>query len=68
MVKGVNAMKKKNKNKVKSQFKPPKIEPYIGTMISADLGGVKVSNPSYRKYYKDLIKWKYQITQQLVCL
>jgi len=25
-------------------------------MISADLGGVKVSNPSYRKYYKDLIK------------
>ena len=49
-------MSKKNKNKIKSQFKPPKIEPYIGTMISADLGGVKVSNPSYRKYYKDLIK------------
>ena len=25
---------------------------YIGSYISGDLGGVKVSNPSYRKYYK----------------
>tara|TARA_R110002020_G_scaffold446367_1_gene658640 strand:- start:314 stop:484 length:171 start_codon:yes stop_codon:yes gene_type:complete len=56
LVKDVSAMSKKNKNKIKSQFKPPKIEPYIGTMISADLGGIKVSNPSYKKYYKDLIK------------
>ena len=28
---------------------------YTGSMIDADLGGVKVSNPSYRKYYKGLI-------------
>ena len=29
--------------------------PYIGSYISGDLGGVKVSNPSYRKYYKGMI-------------
>ena len=28
---------------------------YMGSYISGDLGGVKVSNPSYRKYYKGLI-------------
>ena len=28
---------------------------YMGTYISGDLGGVKVSNPSYRKYYKGMI-------------
>ena len=28
---------------------------YMGTMIDADLGGVKVSNPSYTKYYKGMI-------------
>ena len=28
---------------------------YIGTMIDADLGGVKVSNPSYKKYYRGMI-------------
>ena len=28
---------------------------YMGTMIDADLGGVKVSNPSYAKYYKGMI-------------
>ena len=28
---------------------------YIGRYIKGDLGGVKVSNPSYRKYYKKLI-------------
>ena len=28
---------------------------YIGSYISGDLGGVKVSNPSYRKYYKGKI-------------
>ena len=33
----------------------PKPEKYIGTHIKGDLGGVKVSNPSYKKYYKDLI-------------
>ena len=30
-------------------------EPYIGSYIKGDLGGVKVSNKSYKKYYKDLI-------------
>ena len=28
---------------------------YMCSYISGDLGGVKVSNPSYRKYYKGLI-------------
>ena len=28
---------------------------YIGRYISGDLGGVKVSNPSYKKYYKGLV-------------
>ena len=30
-------------------------EPYIGSYIEGDLGGVKVSNKSYKKYYKKLI-------------
>ena len=29
--------------------------PYNGSYISGDLGGVHVSNPSYRKYYKGMI-------------
>ena len=28
---------------------------YIGSYISGDLGGVKVGNPSYKKYYKGLV-------------
>jgi hypothetical protein len=28
---------------------------YMGSYISGDLGGVKVSNPSYKKYYKGLV-------------
>ena len=28
---------------------------YNGSYISGDLGGVKVGNPSYKKYYKGLI-------------
>ena len=28
---------------------------YMGRMIDADLGGVKVSNPSYKEYYKGMI-------------
>ena len=28
---------------------------YRGSYISGDLGGVEVSNPSYRKYYKGMI-------------
>ncbi len=30
-------------------------EPYIGTYIEGDLGGVKVSNPSLLNYYKKLM-------------
>ena len=33
----------------------PKVDPYIGKMIKGDLGGKKVSNPSYAKYYKGLV-------------
>jgi hypothetical protein len=33
----------------------PPAEEYIGTYIEGDLGGVKVSNKSYKKYYKDLV-------------
>ena len=33
----------------------PPAEEYIGTYIECDLGGVKVSNKSYKKYYKGLI-------------
>ena len=33
----------------------PPAEEYIGTYIEGDLGGVKVSNKSYKKYYKDMI-------------
>ena len=29
--------------------------PYIGRYIKGDLGGKKVSNPSYVKYYKGLV-------------
>jgi len=33
----------------------PKPEPYIGRYIDGEIAGVKVSNPSYKKYYKDII-------------
>lgn len=35
--------------------KKPKKEKYIGTYIFGDLGGVKISNPSYKKYYKGML-------------
>ena len=28
---------------------------YMGKMIEGDLGGVSVSNPSYKEYYKGMI-------------
>ena len=31
------------------------MQPYRGRMIKADLGGVKVSNPSYVNYYKGMV-------------
>ena len=33
----------------------PSTEEYTGSYIKGDLGGVKVSNKSYKKYYKGLI-------------
>ena len=33
----------------------PSTEEYIGSYIEGDLGGVKVSNKSSKKYYKGLI-------------
>tara|TARA_R110000765_G_scaffold158383_1_gene261905 strand:- start:1170 stop:1364 length:195 start_codon:yes stop_codon:yes gene_type:complete len=47
--------KKSTKEDRKALFSLPKTEPYIGTHIKSDLGGKKVSNKSYEKYYKDLI-------------
>ena len=28
---------------------------YMGSMIDGDLGGVKVSNSSYKEYYKGMV-------------
>ena len=33
----------------------PPAEAYTGSYIEGDLGGVKVSNKSYKKYYKGMI-------------
>jgi len=46
---------KHNKENRKALFSIPETEEYIGSYIKGDLGGVKVSNPSYKKYYKDLV-------------
>ena len=37
------------------EFTLPPPEKYIGRYIDADIDGVKVSNPTYKKYYKDLV-------------
>ena len=37
------------------EFDLPAPGKYIGTHIQGDLGGVKVSNKSYEKYYKGMI-------------
>ena len=50
-----NPSGKKKKDTVKQDFSIPKTEEYIGTHIKSDLGGKKVSNKSYEKYYKGLI-------------
>ena len=33
----------------------PKPEKYIGKFIKAEVDGKKLSNPSYVKYYKDIV-------------
>ena len=47
----------KGPSKITKAVKPtlPSTEEYIGSYIEGDLGGVKVSNKSSKKYYKDLI-------------
>ena len=50
-----NPSGKKKKDTVKQDFSIPETEEYIGTHIKSDLGGKKVSNKSYEKYYKGMI-------------
>ena len=47
----------KGPHNITKTVKPPlpPAEEYIGTYIEGDLGGVKVSNKSYKKYYKGMI-------------
>ena len=47
--------KKPINSKYKFEYVFPKPQPYIGTYIKGELAGVKVSNPSYKKYYKDIL-------------
>ena len=46
---------KHNKENKKVLFSIPEEEEYTGSHIKSDLGGKKVSNKSYEKYYKGLI-------------
>jgi hypothetical protein len=39
----------------KDGFDLPAPGEYIGTHIQGDLGGVKVSNKNYKKYYKGMV-------------
>ena len=47
----------KGPSKITKAVKPtlPSTEEYTGSYIEGDLGGVKVSNKSSKKYYKGLI-------------
>ena len=50
-----NANKTVQKDKRQQEFAFPATEEYTGSYIEGDLGGVKVSNKSYKNYYKDLV-------------
>ena len=50
-----NTKKTVKKDTRVDEFTLPAPEEYIGTHIEGDLGGVKVSNKSYKNYYKDLV-------------
>ena len=50
-----NAKETKLKDDRIDEFNLPAPEEYIGTYIKGELGGVKVANKSYKKYYKDII-------------
>ena len=47
--------RKKKKDTTQQDSSIPETEEYIGTHIKSDLGGKKVSNKSYEKYYKGMI-------------
>ena len=47
---GKNLIENKKKNRVNLNQGG-----YIGSSINSEYDGVKVSNPSYKKYYKDLV-------------
>ena len=47
--------KKPINSKYKFEYVLPKPQPYIGKAIRSEYGGVKLSNPSYEKYYKDIL-------------
>ena len=47
---GKNLIEKKKKNRVNLNAGG-----YIGSAIDTEYGGVKLSNPSYEKYYKGMI-------------
>ena len=46
---------KANKDVTQQEFSIPVSEEYVGSYIKSDVDGKKVSNPSYKKYYKDLV-------------
>jgi hypothetical protein len=50
---------KKGRSKIAKYNKGGRVQAsqggYIGRYIKGDLGGKKVSNPSYKKYYKGLV-------------
>ena len=48
-------MGKSNKDTTQQEFSIPAPEEYVGSHIKSDLGGKKVSNKSYEKYYKGMI-------------
>ena len=47
---GKNLIENKKKNRVNLN-----VGGYIGSAINSEYGGVKLSNPSYKKYYKGMI-------------
>ena len=48
---GKNLIEKKKKNRVNLNQGG-----YIGSSINSEYDGVKLSNPSYKKYYKGMLK------------
>ena len=49
------AKKRSKKDDRIDELSLPKPEKYIGKFIKAEIDGKKLSNPSYVKYYKDIV-------------